>query len=89
MRCLFTRAINQVKENLHAYPLDKVEVESLFKVVEDKANRLFKLDEEIHESWLCKDKSEGEAYQKDNEDTKTNRDEYINIKTRHEICFNV
>jgi hypothetical protein len=86
LRCLFTRAISQVKETLHAYPLDKVEIESLLKVVEDKANCVFKLHEEISDLWLCKDEFEGEANQKDYEGTQTYRDEYI-MKTRHENMF--
>jgi hypothetical protein len=39
--------------------------------VEDKANRLLKFDEEIHDSWICEDESGGEAYQKDYEESDT------------------
>jgi transketolase len=87
MRRLFTGSINQVKEKLHACPRDKVEVESLFRVAQDKANRLFKLDEEIRESWICKYESGDKAYQKDYEEAETYRDEYIIIKTRYENMF--
>jgi hypothetical protein len=62
-------------------------MESLFRVVEDKANLLFKLDEEIRESWLCKDESEDEVYQKDYEDAETCRDEYIVITTRNDKSY--
>lgn len=84
VRRLFTRTIGQLKDKLKENTIDKIELESSFKVLEDKAERLFRLDEEIRETWLCETQAEEEAYQQDYDDSEAYRDEYIIVRTRYE-----
>ncbi|KAG8194755.1 hypothetical protein JTE90_026398 [Oedothorax gibbosus] len=88
MRRAFTKAANEAKCLIEKEDKQNSEVRKILDILEDKANRMFKMDEEIKEIYLSEDPFDENAFEREFDSAETYRNNWISIKNDCEDILN-
>ncbi|KAG8173401.1 hypothetical protein JTE90_015534, partial [Oedothorax gibbosus] len=88
MRRAFTKAANEAKCLIEKENKQNSEVRKILDILEDKANRMFKMDEEIKEIYLSEDPFDENAFEREFDSAETYRNNWISIKNNCEDILN-
>ena len=88
LRRSFTKAVNEAKCLLEKEEKQRIDVRKILDTLEDKASRMFKIDEEIKEMYLVDDAFDEDTFGKEFDSAESYRNNWISIKNDCEDILN-